>query len=301
MGQLRSIRLPGGGLLAYSEPAWVKRILPSDSWKKKVIRFLSWLRILDLVGFRFDGRTSLDGHSFDLFELTRQLPGAAKNATLAAIFVNSRRRSPRVYAWLQSGGEDFFLKIGTASDEAAFRNEIEVTAQLSVPPGFRVMRPIELLNVDGLFLLLSQGISPAILDTMTRMEPRQVFARLAAQSATPTGPFRGPVHSDLASNNVFAYGDEILLVDWEFAALSGPDYCDLVGLAAEIAAEQTNTGGNVEATCAYLRQETGYNLEDDAIIECLEFLATRGNRRAQHILAGVASRGTTTDGSSICI
>ncbi len=287
MNELRCLPIPGGGTVGWAHTGWLLGILPSDSWRKRAIRSLARLRLLNLLSRRFDGRLNLSGQEFLLDDVLEHLDVAANPALPMAIFANVQRDPPRIYVWLQSGIKNFFLKIGTEQDYPAFRNEVEVSANLKVHSDIVVMRPIANQRKNGLSMLVFEGIESEILARKKRMSPHEIIWFLRGRRALRKGVFGGAVHCDLASNNLFKVGDKLLIVDWEFSALSGPDYCDLVGLIVAILADEPGTMASVETTRYLLAREAGCQLSENAVSCCLRFLAARGNRQAAQVLDSV--------------
>lgn len=286
---LRSFRFPGQGLLVWSDPAWLQHILPADSRKKKLLRGLASLPGFSLLSRRFDGKLPFDGRVYDLGDLLAQFSDIVPAPTLSAMFVNGRRNPPRIYVWLESEGNPLFLKIGNATERSVFGNEVEALSGLHPDNDLLVMRPMALRVSDGLALLLSQGMSRTMHTLKQRLSPDQVLTNFARQGLEPTGFFGGPVHGDLASHNVFDLGDRLLIVDWEFAAPNGPDYCDLIELCAALVVADPARHPDFDALKTQLHRSAGLGLNDSTLSNALEFLAQRGNINAHTFLTAMDS------------
>lgn len=282
---LRSFRFPGQGLLVWSDPVWLQDILPADSRKKKLLRGLASLPGFSLLSQRFDGKMPFDGRVYDLDDLLAQLSDIVPVPTISAIFVNGRRNPPRIYVWLESEGNPLFLKIGNATERPVFENEVK--ALTGVPPfnDLLVMRPIVLRTLDGLVLLLSQGMSSTMHRQKQRMSPVEVLAYFVRQGLQASGFFGGPVHGDLSSHNVFDLGNRLLIVDWEFGAPSGPDYCDLIEIGAALVVADANECVDLNALKTHLHKSAGVQLDDSTLCDALAFLAERGNINARKVLS----------------
>ena len=292
--KLRSVSLPGGGLLAWADPVWLQYILPTDSRKKRLVRALARLPLLGLVSSRFNGKLVFDGRIINLSDLLRQLADVIPDPIVSAIFVNSRRKPPRVYIWLTSTGVDYFVKIGTDEDLVAFRNEIDVLASQVSLLDIRVMRPLKLLVHNDLVMLVSEGMNKDLHASKRRLLPGEVLSHFSMQAGLPQGFFGGPVHCDLSSNNVFIVGNQVLIVDWEFAASSGPDFCDLIELGAAVVISDLQAPPDMERLKDVLLGPTGFSLPNTTIMKCLVFLAERGNRNAIKLLSTVGhNKGDT--------
>jgi hypothetical protein len=293
MNNLRYISLPAGGLLAWSDKDWLRYILPADSWKKRVILCLSRLPFFEVLVRRFDGKLKLDGWEFDLSAVTSLLAIPLPLTRVAAVFANSRRMPPRIYVWLSSDDQEYFLKIGTERDYPAFQNEFDLVRQLDLQEEITVMLPLDLRRFERVVLLLSEGLPRDVLSRKKRIGPQEIIARLTAGGVHAEGFFGGPVHGDLSSNNVFVVGHRLVIVDWEFAAPRGPDYCDLVELAAARIAAGPKSECSISAIGGLLCRETGCHLAGRIVAKCLAFLTSRGNKNAERVLAAAAFRAET--------
>lgn len=286
---LRSLPLPNQGLLAWSDPTWLQYILPADSLKKRLLRGMARHPAFVLLSRCFDGTLPFNGEVYDLDDLLASLSDIAPDPAVSAVFVNSKRNPPRVYVWLRSGDKTLFLKIGRETELSFFENEVEALAQLHPIEDMQVMRPLALRKHDGLTLLLSQGMSLSMQRNKRRLNPEQVLAHFARQKLEASGFFGGLVHGDLASHNVFKLGDRLLIVDWEFAATSGPDYCDLIELGAALVVSNTTQRPDLDTLNAQLRRSAGARLDDSTLLDSLVFLAERGNINARTVLSSVYS------------
>lgn len=282
---LRSLRFPGQGLLVWSDPTWLQHILPADSRKKKLLRSLVSLPGFSLLSRRFDGKLLFDGRVYDLDDLLAQLSDIVPVPTVSAIFVNGRRNPPRIYVWLESEGNPLFLKIGNATERPVFENEVKALTGLNPDNDLLVMRPMALRFSDALVLLLSQGMSPTMHRQKRRLSPDEVLAYFGRLGLQANGFFGGPVHGDLASHNVFDLGNKLLIVDWEFGAPSGPDYCDLIEIGAALVVADPNECVDLDALKTHLHKSAEVQLDDSTLRDALAFLAERGNINARTVLS----------------
>lgn len=283
--ELRSFRFPGQGLLVWSNPAWLQYILPADSKKKMLLRGLARLPGFSLLSRRFDGKVPFDGRIYELDDLLAQLSDIVPAPSVSAMFVNGRRNPPRIYVWLESEGNPLFLKIGNEMEQPAFENEVEALTGLHLDNNLLVMRPMALRFSDALVLLLSQGMSPTMHRQKQRLSPDEVLAYFARLGLQANGFFGGPVHGDLASHNVFDLGNRLLIVDWEFGAPSGPDYCDLIEIGAALVVADPNECADLSSLKTRLHKRAGVQLDDSILRAALAFLAERGNINARTVLS----------------
>lgn len=285
--KLRALSFSGGVVLAWADPIWLQYILPADSRKKQILRAALRCPLTQLVSRRFRGKLILDGRSFDLAELLEQVAEVLPDPIVSAIFVNSRRDPPRIYIWFSSGGHEFFVKVGTDRDGAAFQNEFEVSKDVTLPNGSRTLRHLALSKYDGLHILVSEGLEQSAHSRKKRLLAEDMLVFFSQQGLRSEGFFGGAVHGDLASNNVFLLDDEILVVDWEFGARSGPDYCDLIELAAAHVIADPTAERSFGSIRDVLQRTTGFDPPERALLESLMFLSSRGNSNAQQMLVSV--------------
>ena len=282
--KLRALTLPMGGMLAWNDPAWLQYILPRDSWKKRFFRVIARLPLFWLVSRQFDGQLVLDGQKFGLEGVLALVSDVLPAVTVWAIFVNSQRNPPRIYLWVGSKNQQYFLKIGLESDHSAFKNEFETAAGTDMPRRVETMRPLALRHQDGLVLLLSEGLDLEAQRMKKKLSPENVISLLIVDGIKKEGFFGGLVHADLASNNVFLINKQLLVVDWEFAVCSGPNYCDLIGLGAACVVANARIENTMEEVGNILSQKTGFRPSHTDISNALSFLASRGNKNALHVL-----------------
>lgn len=282
---LRSLPLPNQGLLIWSHRMWLQYIIPADSWKKRLLGSLARYSAFEILSRRFDGNLYFDGQVYNLSDLISCFATINPAPVVCAAFVNSGRNPPRAYVWLQSGDTPLFLKIGRSIEQPLFENEVKVISKIDSVKNIQVMKPVELCKYDGLVLLLSEGMSLDVHRVKQRLAPQQVIAHFILHGVNASGFFTGPVHGDLSSQNVFKLGEQLLVVDWEFAALSGPDYCDLIELGAAMLVAEPDQSPNLPSLRARLYQSVGIKLNDSTLIDALVFLADRGNINAHKTLS----------------
>lgn len=284
---LRSFRFPGQGLLVWSNAEWLKFILPSDSQKKKLFHVFASLPGFACFLRHFDGKLPFDGRMYDLDDLLAQFSDIVPFPTVSAIFVNGRRDPQRIYVWLESEGNPMFLKIGKAAERPVFENEADALTGLHTNDDIIVMRPRALRLSKTQVLLLSNGLSQSMHQQKQRLSPDKVLSYFVRQGLQASGFFGGPIHGDLASNNVFQVGNRLLIVDWEFAVPDGPDYCDLIELCAALVIANRTQPPSLADLQAQVRRSTDLELDDSTLNKALEFLAQRGNINARIVLTGM--------------
>ena len=102
---------PGSVLLAWSDPALIQSILPSNSLKKKFVKYLFHLRVFDILGPKFDGIIQFLDTSLDVNTIAKKLLGTSSDIKLNVVFFNATRDGPRAYIWGANEGKPFFIKI----------------------------------------------------------------------------------------------------------------------------------------------------------------------------------------------
>ena len=280
---LQAISLPAGGLLAWGDQTWLQYILPSDTWKKLLILTCARLPILSMASRKFDGRLFLGKQQFHLDRVLELLSDVLPKININCIFVNSQRNLPRIYIWLNAGKNQYFLKIASKNDCLAFQNEFDVAVGLNLPDPYWTMRPLSLHYKDDLSILLCEGLTKSAHQVKQRILPRNLILAFASNGVKAEGFFGGPVHLDLSSNNTFFVRKRLLVIDWESAASNGPDYCDLIELAAAGVVLNPTKEHYVEAIGNILQREVSFRPKDVTILESLSFLSDRGNTNAQKL------------------
>lgn len=285
---LRSLKLPGGRLIAWSDRSWVQLILPSDSWKKRIFRFLLRLPFAPLVSRSFEGEVFIKGRVLDLKMLLPMLADVVADPVVEAVFVNSQRKPPRIYIWLKSKDGPKFMKIGTNLESQAFKNEFELVKSLDVHSGVRVMRPLKLFQYKEFEIIVFEGLDKSDHAKKCRLFPRELISYFVAHELKGAGFFGGPVHGDLSSNNAFKLGGQVLIFDWEFGSASGPEYCDLIELALSLALSNARLPKRdlLRSIKLEILELSGVRLSEATIHKALVFLATKGNSNAENYMAG---------------
>lgn len=281
---LRYVPINDNGLIAYSDPAWVEHMLPSDSVKKRIVKTVCRLPIIKFLLPKFDGKVLFRSGTVDLEQVLTLVNRVIPSPNISAVFVNGGREPPRIYVWLEANSDDYFLKIGTSNDYELFENEVTLFKN-HPPDGVHLMRPLSVLRFGELSMLVSEGFSLQMRERKRRLLPRDIIARFKVGGFPPEGFFGGPVHGDLAGNNIFAIDDDVYVLDWEFSSPEGPSYCDLVELITAILFHENVKPVGIRDLQALVTQLTDLQLPDNVLWEALNFLATRKNPNALRFLA----------------
>lgn len=283
MAMLTKLLFPGGIEIAWDTPEWVPLILPKDSWKKRLVIKGVQSGLTRPFQRSFDGHIRLGATNIFLKSILDQLRPSRYELKPKAIFSNARRDPPRVYVWLESRGVWFFLKIGRSIDRQNFENEFATCEKIPSKCDLIVSRPIDLKADKEWVGLLTTGLSPTQLSSRRNVDANKLIVAPLFLANARTGPFEGIVHCDLNSNNIFELDGAYWVTDWEFAAMKGPDYCDLVGL---VATSPANSNMSLDILKVIMERKCGIEISLSQIKEALNFLAYRGNKGAKRILLG---------------
>ena len=202
---------------------------------------------------------------------------------ISAVFVNGGREPPRIYVWLEAGSDDYFLKIGTNNDYELFENEVALFKN-HPPDGVHLIRPLSVVRFGELSMLVSEALVCRCVNVSVGSY-REILLLTSRWEVFLQRVFGGPVHGDLAGNNVFAIDDDVYVLDWEFSSPEGPSYCDLVELITAILFHENVKPVGIRDLQALVTQLTDLQLPDNVLWDALNFLATRNNPNALRFLA----------------
>lgn len=281
---LRTISFSDGITLAWAESSWIQHMLPSDSVKKSIVRTLLRPPISQFLSSRFEGALTIDGRTFWLADILELIDHVAPEPIVTAIFANQRRQPPRIYIWLRSRDGARFVKLGTYRDQEKFHNEAKILKCVKLPQGIRTLSPLLVAEFNTLQLLVSEGLEQKEHVIKTRMLTEDILINFSSSELLAKGFFGGPIHGDLASNNVFRLKNEILIVDWEHGSVSGPDYCDLIELGSARALGSASSQNGVEDVRKHLELLIGFSPTHAEVIEGLRFLESCGSNNASKII-----------------
>lgn len=286
--KLHCLSLPGTVLLAWRDAAWVSYILPSDSIKKRFVKTLVSSSLSRIFSKYFNGKLIFGNQSVDLQIILDQLKGDITNPQTSAIFVNSRRDTPRIYLWLMSEGVEYFIKIGLGADYEAFNNELKVMENKHELGDIQILSGRKLFRHDNLSILLSKGLSEREHQQKKRMLPHEILRYFSNRGLSSEGFFGGRVHCDLSSNNVFSVGNRLIVLDWESSVELGPRYCDLIELGSAMLVSDPVKRKTLRCFKSLLNNQIGFCPSESSIRDSLEFLSNQGNKNAIKLLANTS-------------
>jgi len=281
---LRYLPMSRLSLVAYSDPVWIEHILPSDSLKKRIFKQICRLPFIKFLSPQFDGKVLFNSETVDLEHVLAQVTQVIPSLDISAVFLNGGREPPRIYVWLSAENDNYFLKIGTVDDNKLFENEIGLF-ESHLPDGVRLVRPLKVLRFGNLSMLFCEGLNLQMHECKRRLLPRDIIAHFKDRGFLPQGFFGGPVHCDLASNNVFAINSDVYILDWECSSPKGPSYCDLVELTTAILFQENIKPVGIGDLQALMTQLTDLQLPENTFWDALHFLAERNNPNALNFLA----------------
>lgn len=283
MKHLTAIKVPNG-VIGWSDSCWINRVIHPDSWKKKLLRISA--RSLGIVcPIQVNNRVSLGGKPLRIEAVFERFQVKISSRMVNAIYVNGNRNPPRIYIWGRyDSGKYFFLKVGNASDNQSFKNELAVTSHLSARSNILFFRVSEVVETKRFIAAVSEGFPPQKMDQLARLDQRSVFNWLTECNTPGEGPFGGCIHGDLASNNVFSDGEKVWILDWEFGAVKGPEYGDLIAVASEIVIRNETRNDWFISIQELIAEKIHIRLSLDDIAETLKFVARHGNSRIKNYL-----------------
>ncbi len=280
---MRRLHFPSRGTFIWRDPRWLSKMLVSRREKKLILDALSQLRVMDFASEEHRGPVIMDGQEICINEVLDEITGFRQDTVLLAAFLNTKRHPNRLYIWFRQANQTWFAKVGSPRCAEAFHNELRIARILkSAETRVSIISPKRHVETQDYSALISRSIHPWAMRRGRGLLYREILNKLFLPGLRPEGPFSGIVHCDLTPTNVIMIKNSILVLDWEMGSSSGPDYCDLVSIAvSDLVDNSTSLRDGPDKINAILRKDTKLNLAPDRIMHCVEFLASRGNRRAQ--------------------
>jgi hypothetical protein len=270
---MRCLKLPNEVLLAWRNRLFIHNILPSNSFKKRIIKLLFRLPILNFFSSGFDGKLNFYGSNIDVFSVASELIKSEDEIRLNAVFFNATRDRQRVYVWGDHGSKPFFIKIGQPDDYDLFENEHNACGYECKSDHFRILQARSIIKKNKYSAILLEGLSFYEIDKMKRISGLEFLKYCVNLNLDLKNIFKNRAHGDLSSNNIYRVEGKVIIMDWEFSAKNPPDYCDVIEIFSSDKKYQKQHGNKISLLLNDIKRGLDIDIGYENAIKSLKFLA----------------------------